>query len=109
MIWALRLLFSVIFIVMVYATGSASLQCNILQIPGAVLGHPWFTATLFDAYCGFITFYAWVFYKEPSGAAKMIWFILIMLLGNLAMSAYMLILLFKLPTDAAADRLLLRG
>lgn len=109
MIWSLRALFSGIFVAMVYATVNASLQCNIMQIPGPVLGHPWFTATLFDAYCGFITFYAWVFYKEKSVAAKIIWLILIMLLGNLAMSVYMLIRLFKLPTNATADKLLLRG
>ncbi len=109
MIWALRALFTAIFFAMVYATVSASLQCNIMEIPVPVLGHPWFTATLFDAYCGFLTFYAWVFYKEKSVAAKIIWLIFIMLLGNLAMSAYMLIHLFKLPTNAAADRLLLRG
>ena len=109
MIWTLRALFIAIFAAMVYATTSASLQCNIMQIPGPVLGHPWFTATLFDAYCGFVTFYAWVFYKEKSVAAKIIWLILIMLLGNLAMSAYMLIHLFKLPTNATADKLLLRG
>lgn len=109
MIWALRILFILIFIVMVYATTSASLQCSILQIPAPVLGHPWFTATLFDAYCGFTTFYAWVFYKEKSVTGKIVWFILIMLLGNLAMSAYMLILLFRLPTNATADKLMLRG
>jgi hypothetical protein len=25
---------------------------------------PWFIATLFDCYFGFLTFYAWLFYKE---------------------------------------------
>lgn len=93
---------------MVYATGSASMQCSILQIPSSVTGHPWFIATLCDAYFGFLTFYVWVFYKEKSVVGRIVWFVLIMLLGNLAMSAYMLIHLFKLPSDAHASKLLLR-
>ncbi|HEY9677801.1 MAG TPA: DUF1475 family protein [Drouetiella sp.] len=109
MIWSLRILFIAIFIVMVIATASASVQCNILAIPGSVTGHPWFVATLADAYCGFLTFYAWLFFKEKSVIGRVIWFIAIMLLGNLAMSAYMLIHLFKLPTDATAEQLLLRN
>lgn len=92
---------------MVITTTVASLKCNIMEIPTNVLNHPWFTATLMDAYCGFITFYAWVAYKERSMLKRIIWFVAIMIGGNLTMSAYMLIHLFKLPTNATAAQLLL--
>ena len=56
----------------------------------------WAVATLYDAYCGFITFFCWLAYKERSLVAKLVWFVLIMTLGNIAMSVYMLIQLFRL-------------
>jgi hypothetical protein len=71
-------------------------------------GHPWFIATLFDAYFGFLTFYLWVCYKEPSIALRVFWFVAIMLLGNMGMASYMLIQLFMLPANASVKDLLLK-
>ena len=68
----------------------------------------WFQVTLLDAYCGFITFYVWVCYKERSTAAKSIWLVAIMFLGNIAMSAYMLLQLTRLAPDADWKDLLMR-
>lgn len=68
----------------------------------------WFRATLLDAYCGFLTFYAWVFYRERNWRSRLLCFLLIMLLGNIAMSGYLLLRLRKLPRDAAMPQLLLR-
>jgi hypothetical protein len=65
-------------------------------------------ATLWDAYCGFITFFCWVCYKESSMAPRVLWFILIMALGNIAMSFYMLIQLFRLGDDEPIDALVRR-
>jgi hypothetical protein len=70
---------------------------------------PWSVATLFDAYFGFLTFYVWVAYKERSTAARVVWFILIMALGNMAMSAYMLLQLSKLRSGQPLESLLLRA
>jgi len=70
---------------------------------------PWAVATLFDAYFGFLTFYAWVFYKETSWVARLIWFVLIMGLGNIAMSSYVLIQLFRLRAEQSASDILLRS
>jgi hypothetical protein len=63
---------------------------------------------LFDAYFGFITFYVWVAYKERSMAAKAIWFVLVIGLGNIAMSAYVLLQLFKLRPEQPAYAILQR-
>jgi preprotein translocase subunit SecG len=70
---------------------------------------PWSVATLFDAYFGFLTFYVWVAYKERTAAARVVWFILILALGNMAMSAYMLVQLAKLRTGQGLESLLLRA
>ena len=109
MILLLRCLFAFILVSMIATTGWASTQCAIWQIPGSVAKHPWFIATLFDAYFGFLTFYCWLFYKERSGVARVVWFVLIMLLGNMAMASYMLFKLFKLRSDASIRDLLVKA
>jgi drug/metabolite transporter (DMT)-like permease len=65
-------------------------------------------ATLYDAYFGFVTFYAWVFYKERGVWVRILWFLLIMGLGNIAMSFYVLIQLFRLGPDEPAANILRR-
>jgi hypothetical protein len=61
--------------------------------------HLWTIATLLDAYFGFITFYVWVLWKETRALPRLAWFVAIMLLGNIAISAYVLRLLAKLRRD----------
>lgn len=70
--------------------------------------HPWFVATLADAYFGFLWFWAWIAYKETSSLARAAWLVAVLGLGNIAMAAYMLLQLRKLPAGAGADALLLR-
>ena len=70
--------------------------------------HPWFVATLFDAYFGFLWFWAWIAYKETSNAARAVWLVLVLGLGNIAMAGYMLLQLRRLPAGAGAEALLLR-
>jgi hypothetical protein len=101
-------LFLSILVVMVFITVRASLQCNVWSVPKEVVGDPWFQATLVDAYCGFLTFFAWVAYREESLAAKVGWFLAIMGLGNMAMAAYVLWQLVRLPAGANVEALLLR-
>ena len=104
----LRLLFAGIFVAMVAVTGWASLDRSVFEA-GNLLDDPWGVATLMDAYMGFLTFYAWVFYKERTAGRRLAWFVLIMALGNIAMSAYVLTQLFRLPPDATFEALLLRS
>ena len=72
------------------------------------VGSPWAVATLFDAYFGFVTFFVWVCFKERTLAAKLLWFMLIMGLGNIAMSGFVLLQLFKLRPDEPLSNLLVR-
>jgi hypothetical protein len=108
MIWPLRIIFGCILLTMLCATSWASYQCPLWKTPHDVVTHPWFIATLFDCYFGFLTFYAWLFYKEPGWLARTGWLIAILLLGNIAMSTYMLITLFRLPANARVAQILLR-
>lgn len=109
MIWTLRLAFGVVLAAMLSVTTWASLRLPLWETPRAVVGHPWFIATLFDTYFGFLTFYCWVAYKELSLVARLGWLIAILLLGNIAMAVYMLIQLGRLPANASVKELLLRS
>lgn len=97
MILTLRLLFIGVLLAMISVTSWASLHCPLFGVPREVATHPWFIATLFDAYFGFLTFYVWVAYRESHWVSKVSWFIGIMLLGNLAMASYCLSVLWA-PT-----------
>lgn len=106
---ALKLLFGLILVGMIGVTGWASTQQSVWAWGGLLPGpdRAWTIATLADAYCGFVTFYAWVYYKErPLG--RIIWFVLIMLLGNMAMASFVLRELLRLGDGEPAEQLLLR-
>lgn len=103
MILFLRALFVLVFASMLAVTTWASLHTPLFEIPREVLRHPWFIATLVDAYWAFIAFYVWVAWKEQSLAARVLWFIAIVALGNLAMAAYLLRELFRVPASGPID------
>jgi hypothetical protein len=107
---ALLVLFGGILAAMLVVTVTASLHQPLWEW-GGLKAEPdrwWTYATLVDAYFGFLTFYAWVFYKETRAAARAGWFVAIMLLGNMAMAAYVLLQLARLPAGAPMSQLLLR-
>ncbi len=103
----LKLLFTAILLAMLAVTIKAGMHENLFHA-GRLLDDPWMIATLWDAYCGFVTFYVWVVYKETNWGLRVLWFVLIMGLGNIAMAAYVLIQLFRLPAHATRRELLLR-
>lgn len=108
---SLRLLFGAILAVMLFVTTKASLEQPLWNWQGLSAGNPdraWTIATLADAYCGFLTFYAWVFYKEARPVARAGWLAAILLLGNIAMSIYVLLQLARQRDDQPLHHLLLR-
>lgn len=107
----LKMLFGGILVYMLSMTVWVSMHKSILASGDEFswIKSPWAIATLFDAYFGFATFYVWVAYKERNWGAKAIWFLLIMGLGNIAMSAYVLIQLFKLRPEQPAFTALQRS
>jgi predicted permease len=108
MIWALRISFILVIVTMLSVTTWASWHESILAIPPEVTSDPWFIATLFDAYFGFLTFFVWVAYKERTILARLAWLVAILLLGNIAMAAYALVQLFRVPATASFKEVVLR-
>lgn len=104
----LLLLFGGVLLAMLAVTTYASLDRSILDVGPQLTSDPWFHATLADAYFGFLTFYAWVAYKEATAWRRVVWFVLIMTLGNIAMSIYMLIQLWRWEPSRGANSLLCR-
>jgi len=105
---ALKILFSVIFLWMTVLTIRTSLAVSLWSAWDSFAANPWAVATLYDAYFGFITFWVWVAYKEKALWSSMLWLVLILCLGNIAMSLYVLIQLFRLRPDQPAEALLWR-
>src|SRR5260221_6908966 len=106
MLLFLRALFIVVIASMLCVTSWASMKCPMFSIPREVFAHPWFIATMADAYWGFTTFFVWVCYKQTTLLARLAWFVAVMLLGNIAMSAYCLSELFKVSRDEPLSALL---
>lgn len=104
----LKILFAAILICMIVVTTRASLDQPIWEAMNAFAGNPWAVATLWDAYFGFTFFYLWVLYKERRLALRILWFILIMGLGNMAMAVYALIEISRLRPDQPVEAMLLR-
>jgi hypothetical protein len=108
----LKILFCCILAAMLAATGWAAAHQAILHWGGLTAGPDryWTIATLMDAYCGFLTFYAWVLFKERRWMPRLGWFAAIMLLGNIAMSSYVLCQLMRLrPDQGISDLLAMRN
>ena len=96
-----------IVMVMIVVTIWASMQQNILSAFAPLAHNPWAVATLFDAYCGFLIFYVWVASRERTAARRILWFMAIMALGNIATGAYLLLQLRKLSARGSLRELLL--
>ena len=109
MIVFLRVLFAAILAGMLAVTISASLERGVFEAAAELWADAWFRATLADAYFGFITVYVWIAYREPGWVRRIVWFVLLMALGNIAIAGYLLWALFRLPPGAPLERLLLRA
>jgi hypothetical protein len=96
---ALRLWFSFVLLAMLGVIGWASSRCALFAIPREVFTHPWFIATLLDAYFAFIAFWVWVAWKEGTVAARVLWLTTILLWGNPAVAGYMLLELARVKRD----------
>ena len=108
----LQWLFAFILVSLLACTVWVSTQQSVFDWGGLTTppDNLWTIATLIDAYYGFITFYVWVLWKEPRSLPRVAWFVAIMLTGNMAMSAYVLLQLARLkPGDSMAVLLAARN
>jgi hypothetical protein len=104
----LQILFAAVLVTMLIVTVRATRAESLLDAWPGFAANPWSVATLFDAYFGFLTFYVWVAWREPSMPARAGWFVLIMTLGNIAMAVYVLIQLQRLAPGEPASAILAR-
>jgi hypothetical protein len=105
----LRCLFGFMLLSLLAFTLWSSSQQAVWDWQGLTQGNDrwWTMATLTDAYYGFITFYVWVWFKESRTLARAGWFIAIMSLGTMAMSAYVLLQLARLRPHEPVSSILL--
>lgn len=100
--------FVLVLAAMLWATVTASLDRDVLTAASEIWQDPWGRATLFDAYFAFLTVYLWIAWRERSWGARILWLVLILLLGNFAIAAYALIALLRLPPGEGVEGLFRR-
>jgi len=96
MITTLKVIFSLLFVWMCYIVITTSMQSNLFKEWDFLGGIPWMRATLWDFYANVLVIFVWVYYKEKTIALKIVWLILLVVLGSIASCAFVLIQLFKL-------------
>ena len=106
-------LFSGMLVTMLVLTIHASLDRGMFDAGGELIQYPWFIATLADAYFAFLAFYVWLAWRQRSWLARIVWLVLVMCLGSMAIASYVLIELYRdrswpsrLKTDGEAGRLM---
>jgi hypothetical protein len=58
----------------------------------------WGQMSLVDLYVGFVLVYAWIFYRESNWIARVLWFVAMMVFGNLTFALYLLIESYRVDT-----------
>jgi hypothetical protein len=109
MLILLRGIMGFILLSMSVLTVLAVQESSLTDAGSELWNNAWFRLTLADAYFGFLIVFLWVAYKEPTVKSKLVWFVLFVALGNMAVSAYILIQLFKDGKRDLARSLLLRA
>jgi hypothetical protein len=104
----LQLFFIFVLVVMSYGTVVASMDRNVVSAFQDLWHDPWFKVTLYDTYFAFAVFYLWLFYKESCFLKRILWFVLLFLLGNFTIAIYMLIQLSKMKDQDSLNSLLTR-
>jgi len=67
----------------------------------------WGLTTLVDLYTAFFSVWLWIAWRERSLAARLVWGLLIAGLGSMAIAAYVVLALRRLPPGSPASSLLL--
>jgi hypothetical protein len=86
----LVIFFTLMLISIIAVTSWASLEQNVMLGFEYLFQSRWGIATLFDTYFGFITIYLWIAYKEVTWTKRLVWLVLVLALGSIAFSIYIL-------------------
>ncbi len=105
----LKLIFMSFFAAILWGTITATLDRGMITALRELWPDAWFRASMIDTYCAFLTIYLWIAYKEKSFFSRVLWFVLVLVLGTLAYSIYILIQLFKLKPEEPLNHLFIRS
>lgn len=64
---------------------------NFFEDGGRLLENPWGIVSLVDLYTGFALFAVWIYFRESSLVAKVLWIVALMVLGFFTASLYVLL------------------
>jgi len=109
MLTFLKVLFALLCLFMTYVVITTSIQSNLIDEWPKLAQIPWMSATIKDFYANTIVIFAWIAYKEQKIVSRLVWLVLIVGLGSIAVTLYVLIQLFKLKPGDAPERVLLRA
>lgn len=70
-----------------------------LKDGGALMANPWGVMSMIDLYVGFTLFSMWIAYREKHLGVKIIWIVLMMVLGFFTGCLYVLLALYKSNED----------
>ena len=104
----LKILLGILCCYMTYVVVSTSIQSNLIAEWSNLAQIPWMTATLKDFYANTLVIFLWIAYKEQGMLARIVWLLLIVGLGSIAVTAYVLLQLFKLKPGESTEKILLR-
>lgn len=108
MITTLRIVFVLVFLWMTYTVVSTSLESNLIEEWSTLGAIPWMRATLWDFYAILLPLLLWMWYRESSAVARILWSLGFVGLGSIATSAYLLMRLFSVDARAGLREVILR-
>jgi hypothetical protein len=76
-----------------YAAIAGKEGINVIDGFVTVCSEPWGLATMFDAYFGFMAFWLYTAWRARTFGARLGWLVALLLLGNFAIAAYVLLCL----------------
>lgn len=88
-------LFSIMFLLLLYITIQASLGENVITASGSLWKDDWFKATIIDFYNNQLIIFFWIIYKEVSILKLIVFLILSICLGSYFTIAYILFQFYK--------------
>lgn len=108
MLTFLKFLMAVLCLFMIYTTVETSMASNLFAEWPTLSTIPWMQATLIDFYINIAVIFLWVAYKEATLGRRLLWLVLLITLGSIAATAYVLLQLFRLKPGEGFEQLLLR-
>ncbi len=95
----LLIVFTALFIYMVYTVISTSLESNLFEEWDFLASIPWMQATLIDFYVNIAVLFTWVAFRERNLLKSIAWLISFVFLGGITTTLYVIIQLLQLKKD----------